>query len=136
MEKINWTRVVVGGLVAGLAVNALVLVPLAALQPSLTWVRGVPMAVGAVLVVMIFVVTILLVALYAANRSRYGAGIATAAMTGVVLGFVFCLLQYLMWVLTSRRIPVMVLATSGAVTFVAFLLATLVGAWVYEKPAP
>ena len=91
--------------------------------------------VTVLMVVLVFLVTILVTWLYAALRSRYGPGLRTAAMAGVVSGLLLGLFQYVGWVLTLRLIPARVWATIIAITFAALVIATLLGAWVYEKPS-
>jgi len=136
VEKVKWTRVLWGGLLAGFVINAFVLIPsLAVMHLSPDWTGPSMLAAAGFLAILVFLITSLITGFYATLRPRYGAGIRTAALTGVVSGLLFCLFQFLAWVLASRPIPVMVVATSGAVTFAALLIATLLGAWVYEKPA-
>jgi hypothetical protein len=136
MGKINWTRVLFGGLVAGFVINVFFLGPgLGALHLSLGWARQETVAVAVLMVVLVFLVTILVTWLYAAIRSRYGSGLRTAAMAGVASGLLLGIFQYAGWILTSRQIPARMWATNAVITFVALVIATLLGAWVYEKPS-
>ena len=136
MGKIRWTRVLLGGLVAGFVINVFFLGPSlgAAHLPWGLAPREI-VVVTVLMVVLVFLVTILVTWLYAALRSRYGPGLRTAAMAGVVSGLLLGLFQYVGWVLTLRLIPARVWATIIAITFAALVIATLLGAWVYEKPS-
>jgi hypothetical protein len=144
MGKINWTRVLLGGLLAGivgLIFQFAVWVPLvgrslsAALQTL-----GHPMqeTVGAtvVMVVLIFVVGILAIWLYAAIRPRYGAGPGTAALAGVVVGLLMGVFPDIAWGLFLRLIPARVWVTDAVLSLVVIVIATVLGAWVYKEQAP
>lgn len=136
MGKIRWTRVLLGGLVAGFVINVFFLGPgLGAAHLPWGLAPREIVVVTVLMVVLVFLVTILVTWLYAALRSRYGPGLRTAAMAGVVSGLLLGLFQYVGWVLTLRLIPARVWATNAAITFVALVIATLLGAWVYEKPS-
>ena len=136
MEKINWARVVYTGMLTGLVMNVFFLGGcLSALHLTLAWSRQQSWVMGGLMAFLIFLATILEIGFYAAIRPRYGAGPWTAAMTGVGLGFLFCLFQFITWILTARPIPPMVLATSAAIASVILVIAALLGAWIYEKPA-
>ncbi|MGD0228077.1 MAG: hypothetical protein ABSF71_37715 [Terriglobia bacterium] len=136
MGKIRWTRVLLGGLVAGFVINVFFLGPgLGAAHLPWGLAPREIVVVTVLMVVLVFLVTILVTWLYAALRSRYGPGLRTAAMAGVVSGLLLGLFQYVGWVLTLRLIPARVWATIIAITFAALVIATLLGAWVYEKPS-
>jgi len=142
--KINWTRVLIGGLVAGVVGNVLwfaawVLFERPGLSAALL-ALGRPLqetvAANVLLVVMTFLVGILMVWLYAAIRPRYGPGPKTAAVAGVAAGLLFGVFPDIGWGLTLRLIPARVWATDAVITFVGLVIATLLGAWVYKEQAP
>ena len=140
MGKINWTRVFLGGLLAGVVLNVLGYAAWAIYMRN-AWgleleALGHPVRESAGLlissIVFYFVVGILAIWLYAAIRPRCGAGPKTA----VLAGFAF-------WVL-SGLLPAILLAPLGL--FSASLLAldsltylvmvvvgTVLGAWVYKE---
>jgi len=143
MGKINWARVLLGGLIAGIVGNVLqfaVWVPLVGRSLSATLqTLGHPMqeTVGAtvLMVVLGFLMGILLIWLYAAIRPRYGAGPGTAALAGVVAGLMMGVFPDIAWGLFLRMIPARVWATDAVITFAALVVATLLGAWVYKEEA-
>ena len=135
---INMSKVVVGGLAAGVAMNVIGFVgngyllgkrmeaEMSAVAPALAG-RG--MAPGAITAAVItqFVVGILLVWLYAAMRPRLGPGMATAAKAGLVI-WLCGLLFYQDWV----HAGLMSLSTYLMASCVA-LVSLMVGAWIGGK---
>src|SRR5262245_38070910 len=92
MGRINLGRVVLGGLLAGLVLNIgeslLNAVVLASDMEAVTTARNVPQVGGSAIagfVLMCFALGIGLVWLYAAIRPRYGAGVKTALIAGIVV---------------------------------------------------
>src|SRR6266487_1005227 len=91
MGKINWNRVILGGLVAGVIINiseyVLNGVVLAKDMEAAISALGRQMGGGALLMFTVggFLVGIFAVWLYAAIRPRYGAGPKTAACTGAAV---------------------------------------------------
>ena len=144
MGKINWMRVLIGGLIAGVVGNVLWFAGWALfIRPSLSaalLALGRPLqeaaSIDVVLVVLGFVVMFLVIWLYAAIRPRYGAGPGTAALTGVAAGLLFNVFPDLGWGLTLRLIPGRVWAADAISGFIAIVIATLLGAWVYKEQAP
>jgi len=141
MGKINWTRVLLGGLVAGAAGNVLMFAAWGLFtRPSLSAALealGQPLqetVVSTVVGVMLgFLVMILVIWLYAAIRPRYGAGPKTALVAGVAAGLLFAVFPDIGWGLTLRLIPARVWATDAVVSLVVIVIATLLGAWVYKE---
>jgi hypothetical protein len=143
MTPINWRRVVLGGLLAGLVMN----VSEAALhggmlgQAALEMFRrlGVPDTAEpwqmAALIGATFVIGVAAVWLYAAIRPRYGAGPRTAIVAGLAV-----------WVLSHLWSGVYLGAGfTGVITptlawlpvawgLVEAPLGTLAGAWLYREP--
>ncbi|MGO8815476.1 MAG: hypothetical protein ACLQVG_12560 [Terriglobia bacterium] len=134
MQQIKWTRVLLGGFVAGLLINVFVLGPaLAAAHLSLGSASTATLAAALLVAALVFFVTFMVTWIYAAIRPRYGPGLKTGAMAGISAALVLGFFEYIEWVLTSRMIPAKVWATNVAITSLALLIASLIGAWVYEK---
>ncbi len=141
MGKINWGRLLIGGLVAGAVMNLLsfaewklLIAPLLSdalqaagrkLQESVT--------MGVVMNVMFFLVGMLVVWLYAAIRPRFGPGPGTAAIAGVTVGILLGIL--VAWGMSLQMIPATVWATDAIATLVIVVIGTLVGAWLYREQA-
>jgi len=137
MGKINWGRVVLCGIAAGLTWTALSSVITAFVARD--FVAAVPggrlSAPGGSLVAFLFVLNLVMgiwaMWLYAAIRPRYGPGLKTAVLTG-----------FSWWIITS-----LVDATWGSFGFVAssavlppmaaslpaIIIAAVVGAWLYRE---
>ena len=143
MGKINWIRVLIGGLVAGVVINVLQFAAWALfVRPSLSATLaalGHPLRETAgttvLWVVLSFLLGILFVWLYAAIRPRCGAGPRTAAVAGVAAG-VLLLIPDIAWGSMLRLIPARVWAIDAVDTLVIAVVATLLGAWVYKEQAP
>jgi preprotein translocase subunit SecY len=144
MGKINWARVLLGGLIAGVVLNVFqfaVWVPLvgrslsAALQ-TLGHPMQETLATTVLMVVLMFVGGILAIWLYAAIRPRYGAGAGTAALAGVAAGVFMGVLPDIGWGLTLRLIPAMVWVGDAVTGLVAIVIATVLGAWLYKEETP
>jgi len=141
--KINWTRVLIGGLIGGVVGNALWFAAWGLLiRPSLSAALealGRPLqetvTAAVLMVVFNFVVMILVIWLYAAIRPRYGAGPGTAALAGVAAGLLLGVFPDIGWGLTLRLIPARVWAADAVVSLVVIVIATLLGAWAYKEQA-
>jgi len=138
MGRINWSRVLLGGLLAGIVidvvetvVNSVILkrqwqAAMEALgkspQPGSMWIF---IAVG-------FLLGLLAVWLYAAIRPRFGPGPKTALYAGL---YVWAL-AYLITVLSSIPMGVLpntLLLATTAVGLIEAPLGTILGAWVYKE---
>jgi len=140
MARINWGRVILGGLLAGVIVN-IVEALCGAVILKRRWDAaysglGITMPQNAmantIWVVFGFAVGIWAVWLYAAIRPRYGAGVKTA----LCAGFATWLLGYLLWSVSLHNMglfPGSVLVPATAIGLVELLIATVVGAWVYKE---
>lgn len=139
MGRINWTRVVLGGLLAGLVINvseALLNGVVLARQMSDTLARfNLPEPGGgaiAALVLSCFALGIAAVWLYAAIRPRYGAGVNTALCAGSAVWFTA-------YVFPSISLVVLGFAPAGLTALAAvwglaeLLLSTVAGAWIYRE---
>ena len=138
MRPINFGRVILGGLVAGILINIsefiLNTVVLKADMETAMKALGktVPMGGGTIAVWLIlgFVMGFVSVWLYAAIRPRYGAGVATAVRAGVCiwfLGSVVCtVIMVNMGLFPFSVLPVGWELAQG-------ILATILGAWFYKE---
>ncbi len=139
---INTSKVVIGGLVAGVVMNAFGFVvngmllgkrmeaEMLAVAPSL---QGKGMGSGAMTgrVLTQFAVGLLLVWLYAAMRPRFGPGMKTATYAALVVwlcGFLF----YLDWLYVDMMTPV-TYAIVSCVMLVSLLIAAGIGAMLYKE---
>jgi hypothetical protein len=138
MGKINWTRVILGGLVAGVIINvfeyALNGVVLAKDMEAAISALGRQMGGGALLMFTVwgYLVGIFAVWLYAAIRPRYGAGPKTAACAGAAVWG----LGYLLAAVTPLALhlfPGRLMAVGLAVGLVEVIAGTLAGAWLYRE---
>ncbi len=137
MSGINWSRVLPGGLIAGLILNAgRYLVNGVLLREK--WneaVKGAPTDIssGVQIAIVGFLAGIFVVWLYAAIRPRYGAGPKTAVLAGIavwVLGYL------LAWgtPMAMHLLPADLILTGIAAGLINVVLAALAGAWLYNEP--
>ena len=138
MGKINWTRVILGGLVAGVIINifeyVLNGVVLAKDMEAAITALGRQMSGGALLMFSVWgiLVGIFAVWLYAAIRPRYGAGPKTALCAGAAvwgLGYLLASVTPLALHLFPRHL----MAIGLAVGLVEVIAGTLAGAWLYRE---
>jgi len=140
MKRINWSRVFLGGIVAGVLVNisefllnTVVLkndweAAMTALNKSMQWGGSTMM----VWIIFGFVVGIASVWLYAAIRPRYGAGPGTAVKAGIAAWFFMSLLSTVAQ-MNMGLFPTNILTISCIWGLVEMIIATLVGAWLYKE---
>ncbi len=143
MGKTNWTRVLIGGLLAGAILNVLGFgawavylgkgwrAAVAALG------RPLPESVGFLVlaIVLYFVIGILAVWVYAAIRPRCGAGPKTALLAGLLVWLLSGLLPTISW--GSMGLFSVRLVTIDILTYLVILVvATLLGAWLYKEETP
>ena len=139
MNTINYARVVLGGLLAGLVLNIGEFLPNefvikedteAALRAlGLAQIGGAQIAV---FVLMGFLLGIVMVWLYAAARPRLGPGVKSAVCVGVVvwtLVYFFASVSYH----TMGMFPLGMLVIANAWGLVEIPLATVAGAWLYQE---
>ncbi len=139
MGKINWGRVIAGGLLCGLVLNvcdwlvngvwlgkdwnaAMQAMGKGEMSMSLIWW----------FVLTDFVLGIFIVWLYAAIRPRYGAGPQTAAVAGFAawfaLGFIHALGES-----PVGMLPMRLYLLPGIAALIFMPIAGVVGAWVYRE---
>jgi hypothetical protein len=139
MGKINWGRVMLGGLLAGVVLNVIDfavygkwLAPdFAAAMQAL----GKPGSMNNLIplfVVLDFVSGIGLVWVYAAIRPRFGAGPQTAVIAGVAVWFFVGLLHSL-GEAPMGLFPQRIYTITTIVTLIEYALATAIGAYVYKE---
>jgi hypothetical protein len=138
MGKIKWTRVILGGLVAGLIINVFESVMngviLAKDMEAAISALGRQMGGGALAMFIAwgFLVGIFAIWLYTAIRPRYGAGPKTAACAGAAvwgLGYLLAAVGPLALHLFPRRL----MAIGLAVGLVEVIIGTIAGAWLYRE---
>jgi hypothetical protein len=140
MGKTNWSRVFLGGLLAGVVLIVLGFAAWAIYLERL-WspameALGHPanMSAGGYAFSIIFslVIGILAVWLYSAIRPRYGAG----AKTAVIAGIAFWILSSLIAAISLGSMGLFkasLLVIDSLTGLVISVVATLVGAWVYKE---
>ena len=140
MGSVNWARVILGGLVAGVIINLFefLLNGVIVAKEMEMAIRALGRQMGGVQLAMFsawaFLVGIFAVWLYAGIRPRYGAGWRTAARAGFA---VWCLGYLLAGVtpLAMNLFPARVMVIGLAVGLVEVTLATVLGASLYREEA-
>lgn len=143
MGRINFSRVVLGGIVAGLVINVgefvLHVMVIAKQMEEVVQARNLPAVAGQAIVTFVlqaFALGIATVWLYAAIRPRFGAGARTALCAGATVWF-------LAYFYTSVGLVAMGVFPANVMTISLLwglgemLLAAVAGAWLYqEQPSP
>ena len=137
--KINFGRVLLGGLAAGLLMSVgewLLNDKVLGSQMKVYFAQhNFPLPAGkaiAIAVVMVFVLGIVMILGYAAIRPRFGAGPKTAIIAGLFAWFgVYCYGNILG--AAFGFVPTNILALVLVWGLVEFLVAALVGAWLYKE---
>lgn len=140
MGKINWIRVILGGLLAGLIINVIDFLVntlflkerwAAAMQaigrPAAT---SIPQMIA--FLVVGFLLGIMMIWLYAAIRPRYGAGVKTALCAGTAVWVLACLLPTLTPMIL-HIFPRRLMAIGAVVGLVELVLGAVAGAWLYKE---
>jgi hypothetical protein len=141
--RINWSRVILGGLLAGLIVNvceflvnSLILGnEWAAAMKALN--KSAEMETGTSVVFLLwgFLIGIYALWLYATIRPRLGPGPRTAVFAGIAVWVPASLLA-MMAPAALHLFPCRLIANGVALDLVAMVVATVVGAWLYKEEAP
>jgi hypothetical protein len=139
MGRINVGRVILGGLLAGLVVNisetVLNLVVVAQPMEDALRARNLPPLGGSAIagfVVFTFLVGIMTVWLYAAIRPRFGPGVQTAVIAGLVVWF-FAYLYGAVAIGLMGLFPAKVLTVSTLWGLPEIVIASIAGAWAYTE---
>ena len=140
MSKVNWSRVVLGGLVAGLVfnvvdylMNMLFAGPWAEAMKALGKSAQMSPGVIAWFVVSDFLMGIFMLWLYASIRPRYGAGPKTAVIAGVAI-WVLGLLISASFV-AMDLFPLRLELISNGIGLILMPLGTVAGAAIYKEAA-
>ena len=135
MGNINWSRVLLGGIAAGVVLIAFDFVGMAVLGFDMeAWAASHNLATEpnmAVWIISVLVLGIMLVWLYAAIRPRFGPGVKTAAMAAAFMWVFFS-------VIYGMQTSMGLYTTEEFVKFAAWgvlqmLAAAYVGAWLYKE---
>ncbi len=140
MGRINWGRVVLGGLLAGVVLNivdwltwGVWLKPdLEAAMQALGKPAGAMNSAIPLWIVLDFVLGIGLLWVYAAIRPRFGAGPKTAVIAGLAVWFFIGLLHALSEA-PMGMMPQRLMVIGTCVALVALPVASAVGAYVYKE---
>jgi hypothetical protein len=140
MGRINWGRVVMGGLLAGVVLNIVDWVTygvwlkpdLAAAMTALGKQPGAMDSAVPLWVALDFVYGIGLLWVYAAIRPRFGAGPKTAVIAGVAVWF-FVGLLHAIGEAPMAFMPQRVVMIGTIVGLIALSVASAVGAYVYKE---
>ena len=139
MDKMNWGRVFLGGLLWAAVYNILGGVTFYLfLKSDFTAAMealGRPFQESEFLVVLLpvtLLVGIFTLWLYAAIRPRYGPGPKTAVYAGLTAWLIGNLLPTILWA-QVLRLPTRVVIGSVAAGLVSFVVAAVVGAWPYKE---
>src|SRR5256884_6432276 len=140
MGKINWGRVVLGGLLAGLVLNIVDFLTYGVwLKPdmaaAMTTLGKSPAAMDSAIplwVALDFVSGIGLVWVYAAIRPRFGAGVKTAVIAGLP-GWFFVGLLHAIGESPMGFMPQGPMMSGRCLALVSVPVATVVGAYVYKE---
>jgi hypothetical protein len=138
MGKINWSRVLLGGLLAGVIINAVEFftngVVLGrdwdAAMKALG--RTIPPSALVIFVIWGFLAGISVVWLYAAARPRFGPGAKTAVLTGLAF-WIFSYALPTMGNWAFGLYPQRLLVIGTLVGLVEVILASVAGAWPYKE---
>ncbi len=139
MGKINWGRVILGGLLAGVVINVVEGISgtifmedmLAAMAEHNISMDQSP-TVMALYLLIGFAYGIFALWLYAAIRPRYGAGAKTAVYAGLAVWFLGYLMASLSFVLLGI-FPTQMFAVSSTIGLVEIVGGTVAGAWLYKE---
>ena len=138
MKKINFGRVVLGGILAGILINISEylrydVVMRGEFEAGLQALgKSLPKGAAATTIWTLwgFGLGIVAVWLYAAIRPRYGPGAATAVRAGVAVWFLTSLLT----IIAMRAMGLFAISPAALVwTLVACVAATVAGAWLYRE---
>jgi hypothetical protein len=140
MGKINWGRVVLGGLLAGVVLNivdwlfygVVMKQDLDAAMQALGKQPGAMDSLVPLFVALDFVYGIGLLWVYAAIRPRFGAGAKTAVIAGVAVWF-FIGLLHAIGEAPMGMFPQKVYTVGTLVALVQYAVAGAVGAYVYKE---
>lgn len=140
MRQINWIRVLIGGIVAGLIIDVVqwllngVFLGSDWREAMQALGRPVHETAGSIVfyIVLGFAYGIMAIGAYAAIRPRFGAGPTTALYAGLGVWLLGYFLPLLTW-MPMGLFPAYLVAIAMAVGLAEILLATEAGAWIYQE---
>jgi len=136
MGRINWTRMVLGGILAGIVSTvlegALGFLMLSEWEAAMKNMKPPGGAVMAAHLLWGFVIGIAAIWLYAAIRPRYGPGAATALRAGFAV-WLFVHATFSLAATSMDLLPQRIMLISAAWSLPATLAATFAGAWLYKE---
>ena len=142
MGKINATRVLLGGLLAGLVINisewfwysVVFMKDIEDAMAALNKPADVGSGAMAIFVIWGFLVGILAVWVYAAVRPRFGAGAKTAVKTGLMM-WLLVYVQTTISIAPMGLFPARMMLLGLPISLVEIVVATVLGAWLYKEEA-
>ena len=139
MTKINFTRVILGGLLAGLILNIgdyLLHVPVMGEQwkaAMAMYNMSEPDTTAIVwFMIMDFIIGIAMVWLYAAIRPRFGAGVRTAIVSGIAVWY-FGWFWHMGGLIAMGIYPQSLVMLTLIWGFFQMTIAAVAGAWLYKE---
>ena len=141
MGSINLSRVLIGGLVAGVVLNVIYF--LGQFIGAEQMARGLErfgvtelsMHQNVVFACLNFFGAIALVWLYASIRPRFGAGIKTAIIAAVIAWFFESFIAAVLFI-TYGFFPPVGMAVSSIMELIMIIVTAIVGAWLYQESEP
>jgi hypothetical protein len=141
MQKINWNRVILGGLLAGLVINICEFL-VEGLWLGDQWAASMrrlgrlPMGAGSTAAFLLwgFLVGIYALWLYATLRPRMGPGPKTAAFAGIAVWILGSLLAAVA-PFAMHLFPYHLMGIGIVLGLVEIVGGTVIGAWLYKEPA-
>ncbi|WP_447977992.1 hypothetical protein [Candidatus Nitrospira bockiana] len=143
MKQIEWNRLLLGGLVAGLIIDVVQWLVNGVMLGS-DWRQamqalGKPVQetpAGSIFYIVLGLgYGVLAMWTYASIRPRYGAGPLTALYAGVAVWLLGYCLPALTW-MPMGLFPTRLVTIATLIGLVEILIATEVGAWLYQEPLP
>ena len=138
MGKINFKRVVTGGLLAGLIIIIGSIIQSVVLaedwEVALTGFEFAEPGLGLIILFILigFIQGIVAVAIYAGYRPRCGAGPKTALWAGLTVWF---LINFMggSWMFYLGMFPMKIFWWQGLLSLITVTLAVIAGAWLYKE---
>ncbi len=142
MGKVNWSRVFLGGLVAGIVINLgeflfHTVVFKTQVEEAMRAMGKDPAAMNAGTAMIVWILWCFLLGIgavwtYAAIRPRYGAGAKTGAIAGVAVWYLACFLSSIA-MMNMGLMAQSLLVTALIWGLVEYVLATIAGAYFYKE---
>ncbi len=134
MRRINWARLLLSGLLAGVVVYLLAwaawILLLGRMEAAALGAAAdeAPSMLGS------FIAGFVGVGLYVAIRPRFGPGPKTALLAGLLGWFVLCVVSTLLYMFSpGPQLPLSLVAIAFVTLLVLLVTGTVVGTWVYKE---